>query len=126
MEWLLARGGVCALPVVVERHAPLVFREWHPGTRMVGGVWNIPVPADGAEVLPYIVIAPVVGFDPRCYRLSHGGGFYDTTLAAMAGKPCVIGVGYAQALVATIRPQSHDIPMHPIVTEHGVVVPART
>jgi 5,10-methenyltetrahydrofolate synthetase len=125
MEWLLACGGACALPVVVQRHAPLVFREWHPGARMVGGVWNIPVPADGAEVVPDIVIAPVVGFDPRCYRLGYGGGFYDRTLAAMAGQPRVIGVGYAQALVATIRPQPHDIAMHLIVTEHGVVVPAR-
>lgn len=68
MEWVLACGGACALPVVVKRHAPLVFREWHPGARMVGGIWNIPVPADGAEVVLAIVIAPVVGFDPPLFQ----------------------------------------------------------
>ena len=44
----------------------------------------------------------------------------------MAGLPRVIGVGYAQALVATIHPQPHDIPMQLIVTQYGVVAPDRT
>ena len=123
MELVLARGGTCALPVVVQRHAPLVFREWHPGAKLIRGVWNIPVPADGAEVVPDIVIAPVVGFDPTCYRLGYGGGFYDRTLAAITGQLRVIGVGYVRAAMPTIRPQPHDIPMRVIVTEQGIVAP---
>lgn len=82
-------------------------------------VWNIPVPADGIDVLPDIVVSPVVGFDPACYRLGYGGGFYDRTLAAMARRPLVIGVGFAMLAVTTIHPLPHDIPMQFIVTEDG-------
>lgn len=32
-----------ALPLVETRAAPLTFRRWTPGTRMVRGDWNIPV-----------------------------------------------------------------------------------
>ena len=39
------RGGRCALPVVVERGKPLVFRPWNLGEPLARGVWNIPVPA---------------------------------------------------------------------------------
>jgi 5-formyltetrahydrofolate cyclo-ligase len=35
-------------------------------------------------------------------------------------KPRVIGVGYAQAAIATIYPLAHDIPMDLVVTEEGV------
>ncbi|MEJ8574982.1 5-formyltetrahydrofolate cyclo-ligase [Microbaculum marinum] len=126
MERVTGNGGTCALPVVVERARPVVFRAWKPGDRLERGVWNIPVPADGAEVVPDVVVAPVVGFDPHCYRLGYGGGYYDRTLAALTRRPAVFGVGYAAAAIATIHPQPHDIPMDAIVTETGVIAPKRS
>jgi 5-formyltetrahydrofolate cyclo-ligase len=123
MESLAERGGSCALPIVIEKNAPLVFRIWKKGDKLVSGVWNIPVPADGAEVVPNIVIAPVVGFDMACYRLGHGGGFYDRTLAILSPPPIIIGVGYAQAAITTIHPLPHDIPMDVIITERGITAP---
>jgi 5,10-methenyltetrahydrofolate synthetase len=119
MEQIHARGARCALPVVIERRAPLVFRTWRPGAPMASGIWNIPVPADGVDVLPDIVVSPVVGFDPAGFRLGYGGGFYDRTLAAMARKPLVIGVGFSMSAITTIHPLPHDIPMQFIVTEDG-------
>jgi len=119
VELIHAGGAQCALPIIVEPHAPLVFRTWRPGASMTSGIWNIPVPSEGIDVLPDIVVSPVVGFDPACYRLGYGGGFDDRTLAAMASKPQVIGVGFAMSAVATIHPLPHDIPMHVNVTEDG-------
>ncbi|RWO86753.1 5-formyltetrahydrofolate cyclo-ligase [Mesorhizobium sp.] len=111
------RGGRTALPVVVEKARPLIFRAYAPGDRLEKGVWNIPIPAGGDPVLPDIVISPVVGIDPGQYRLGYGGGFFDRTLAAMPFKPLVIGVGYELQRIATIYPQPHDIPMDRVVTE---------
>jgi 5,10-methenyltetrahydrofolate synthetase len=124
--WLGARhaaGARCALPVVVERGRPLVFREWRPGARLERGIWNIPIPAEGAEVTPDVVIAPVVGFDTACRRLGYGGGFFDRTLAAMTRKPRAIGVGHSGAAIPTIHPLPHDIPMDLVLTEREVVRP---
>lgn len=120
MRSFCARGGRIALPVVVTKGQPLVFREWRPGCRMTHGVWKIPIPAEGPEVMPSVVIAPLVGYDPACYRLGYGGGFFDRTLAAHPGKPLVIGVGDGSGAMASIFPQAHDIPMDVIVTEAGV------
>lgn len=111
------RGATAALPVVVEKGRPLIFRAYRPGDRLEKGVWNIPIPAEGEEVIPDIVLAPVVGFDPHNYRLGYGGGFFDRTLAALPAKPLVIGVGYSSQAIATIYPQPHDIAMDRIVTE---------
>lgn len=127
IESISARGGQFALPVVVERHKPLIFRLWTPGAPLIRGIWNIPVPDDSAEeVTPDIVIAPVVGFDPRCYRLGYGGGYFDRTLEVIGTRAKMLGVGYAQQAVHTIHAQSHDIPMDAVVTERETIHPLTT
>ncbi|MEW9808019.1 5-formyltetrahydrofolate cyclo-ligase [Mesorhizobium sp. ZMM04-5] len=110
------RGGVAALPVVIAKAQPLVFRAYRPGDRLEKGVWNIPVPAEGDPVIPDVVVAPLVGVDDRRFRLGYGGGFFDRTLASLPTKPLVVGVGYASQHIATIYPQPHDIPMDEVVT----------
>jgi 5,10-methenyltetrahydrofolate synthetase len=121
LERLQSRGGRCALPVVVKAREPLIFRVWRSGDRLERGVWDIPVPAAGAEVSPDVVIAPLVGYDRDLYRLGYGGGFFDRTLAAMRKRPLVIGVGYSEFKIETIHPEPYDIPMDKIVTEIGIV-----
>lgn len=117
LQGLRDRGAQTALPVVVAKAAPLVFRLWRHGDKLERGVWNIPVPAGGPEVIPDITLAPVVGYDAGCYRLGYGGGFFDRTLAQLPPSTMAIGVGYADAEIATIYPQPFDIPMRHIATE---------
>jgi 5,10-methenyltetrahydrofolate synthetase len=120
-QTVVDRGGRTALPLVVAKGQPLVFREWKQGDKLERGVWNIPIPAEGEPVYPDIVIAPLVSYDRSNYRLGYGGGFFDRTLASLPRKPLVIGIGYGSCALPTIYPQAHDIPMDAIVTEKGVV-----
>lgn len=121
MADLHAAGVIVALPIVETRAAPLVFRRWTPETRMVRGDWNIPVPPpDAPEVTPWIALAPLVGWTEDSYRLGYGGGYFDRTLAALAPRPFVIGVGFDTARLGTIFPQPHDIPLDLVVTEAGI------
>jgi 5-formyltetrahydrofolate cyclo-ligase len=119
MRRMVAAGKSVALPVVVEKRHPLEFRPWTPGCEMELGVWNIPIPDTKERVTPRLLLAPVVGFDPRRYRLGYGGGYFDRTLAALSGARTVIGVGYDSQALPTIHPLPHDIPMDRIVTESG-------
>lgn len=119
MERAHAKGARIALPLVVAKAQPLMFREWWPGCEMERGVWNILNPVNTPELTPTVVISPLVGFDPACYRLGYGGGFFDRTLAAISPRPTVIGVGHPGSALATIHPQPHDIPMDIIVTGSG-------
>lgn len=120
LRGLCESGARCVLPVVVEKGQPLLFRQWTPGCVMARGIWDIPFPADGEVLVPEVLLAPVVGFDPCTYRLGYGGGYFDRTLAALRTPRRVIGVGYEFAALATIYPLSHDVPMDAIVTESRV------
>jgi 5-formyltetrahydrofolate cyclo-ligase len=114
---LHAEGVGLALPVVMQKAAPLVFHAWSPGARLLPGIWNIPVPADGETVLPDTLLVSLIGYDQQALRLGYGAGFYDRTLAAMPHRPVTLGVGFALAALPSIRPQPHDIPMDVIIAE---------
>jgi 5-formyltetrahydrofolate cyclo-ligase len=119
---VVGAGERCALPVVVERRAPLEFREWHPAVEMKPGKlsYGIPHPTRGDPVAPDVMLVPLVGFDAKGYRLGYGGGYFDRTLAVLRPRPRTIGVGFELGRLATIDPQPHDIPFDIIVTEAGI------
>lgn len=117
-----SNGARMALPVVINKQSPLVFRQWTPGCELERGVLKIPIPTNGAELIPNVVIAPLVGFDRQCYRLGYGGGYFDRTLAAMSPRPFIIGIGHRGLELETIYPQAHDIPMDIIITGKGQVL----
>ena len=119
---LIADGFGAALPVVVEKNRPMVFRLWTPETEMASGIWDIPVPKNTAEVNPDLALAPVVGFDAARFRLGYGGGYFDRTLGSLEKPPTAIGIGFELGRLETIHPQSFDVPMDHIVTEAGVDV----
>jgi 5,10-methenyltetrahydrofolate synthetase len=116
---LRTRGTVTALPVVIEKRAPLEFREWHAGVETRPGVFGVPVP-QSATVIPEAVLVPPVGFDAQGYRLGYGGGYFDRTLATVKPRPIAIALAREASRIDTIQPQPYDIPMDFVVTEAGV------
>ena len=120
----LASGGRVALPVIVQKSAPVEFWSWHPGMPMQKGIWDIPTPKEREVLTPDAVLVPLVGFDECRFRLGYGGGYFDRTLAAAAVPPFAIGLGSEDTLLPTIYPQAHDIAMNLIVTDQRVHRPA--
>ena len=121
---LRGEGWRLAMPVVVGEGLPLIFRAWAPGEPTVAGIWNIPVPAETSpELIPDILLVPMLAFDAHGYRLGYGGGFYDRTLVKLrALKPIVaIGVAYADQEVAETPRAPYDQPLDFIMTEKATI-----
>jgi 5-formyltetrahydrofolate cyclo-ligase len=117
---LLDRGWGGCVPTVMAPHAPMVFRAWTPDSAMTEDRHGIPIPAADGQVIPDVILLPVVAFDAMGFRLGYGGGYFDRTLAGMVPRPLAIGVGFELARVETIRPEPHDIALDAVVTETGV------
>jgi 5-formyltetrahydrofolate cyclo-ligase len=115
-----ASGATLALPVVVGKGRPLVFRAWDFGQACEPGVWGISCPPSSApEVEPDVLLVPLLGFDHWGGRLGYGGGFYDRTLRGLrAKKPIVaIGVAFEAQRLFEIPVGPGDEPLDWIVTE---------
>lgn len=125
--WLIRlneEGMVTVLPVVVEKGTPLRFRRWTPGCAMEKGFWNIPVPAAPEEFMPEVLLAPVIGFDSRCYRLGYGGGYFDRTLELVRAQGRTyhaIGIGLDTSRLPAFEALAHDIPLNAVVTPSTLI-----
>ncbi len=96
MGALRSKGHSLALPVMQGKADPLQFRAWSPGDTLIAGVWGIRQPApEQPEVLPDIVLVPLLAFDARGYRLGYGGGYYDRTLRHLRTLKPTLAVGVA-------------------------------
>jgi len=120
LHTLHERGHPCALPVVVARGQPLVFRAWTPETVMAAGAFGIPAPPPGAAVVvPDVLLVPMLAFDRGGNRVGWGAGFYDRTLETLRAARVTVAIGIAFAVqeVDFVPHGPHDQPLDWIVTE---------
>jgi 5-formyltetrahydrofolate cyclo-ligase len=124
MRRLADAGIALALPVIAGRGQPLTMRAWSFGAPLVPGVWGIREPAaDAAELLPDILIVPLLAFDHRGYRLGYGGGYYDRTIARLrAIKPITaIGIAFAAQQIDEVPTTPRDERLDLVLTESRII-----
>ena len=115
------RGIALALPAVVERAAPPVYRRWNPGEPLQPDRVGIPAPAASApSVLPDLVLCPLVAFDAACRRLGRGGGYIDRALATLGAGVRVVGLAWEQQRADRVPVAAHDQSLDLVVTERRV------
>lgn len=120
MADLAEQGHALGLPVVQGRGKPLVFRAWRQGDALVTGSLGIPAPTPEAALLvPGVLLVPLLAFDREGFRLGHGAGYYDMTLASLraVGPVLAVGIAYAGQEVARVPREAHDQPLDWVVTE---------
>lgn len=128
LERLAAAGAAIALPAVIDRAAPLVFRSARAPEAFVPDALGIASPpASAAALVPDLIVAPVLAFDRRGGRLGQGGGYYDAAIAALraAGPVFVIGLAFAGQEVDCAPIEAHDQRLDAILTETGYIEVAK-
>ncbi len=109
-----------ALPVVVAKGHPLLFRKWSPRDLLLEGAFGIMEPSSRLpEVLPDIVFVPLAAFDRRGHRIGFGAGFYDRTLHHLRSVKNILAIGVAFNVqeVEAVPEDPHDEPLDFIMTE---------
>lgn len=122
------QGAICALPVVVVRNAALVFRRWRPGLALEKGDHGTSVPPAGEdELMPSLILTPLLAFDRTGHRLGYGGGYYDRTFEALraAGAVTAVGIGYAAQELTLLPYGGHDQRLDWVVTEKAAICMAK-
>lgn len=125
LEKLRENGSKIALPVIDEDSKILKFLECSPDTPLIAGRYGIFCPQPHLpEIIPDVVIIPLVAFDNKGYRIGYGGGYYDATIShlrAINKNIRIIGAAYAMQQVEKIEPEPHDEKMDMVVTEEEII-----
>jgi len=124
MRALYSAGRRICVPVIQGAGMALLFREWHPDAVMVQGPFGAMVPAEGEDLEPELLIAPLVAFDRRGFRLGYGGGFYDRSLEGLRARRPTLAVGFAYAAqeLPQVPQEATDQPLDAMATDQGFTV----
>ena len=118
---LIQKGCEVCLPVLRGANNPLVFRTFTGEENLVTAAFGTSEPGlEGRDVVPDVMVLPLLGFDKTGARLGYGKGYYDRTIAQMAKKPELIGLAFAGQEIDSIPVSAHDVPLEKIVTEQGI------
>lgn len=124
MDALNLKGHATALPHIVAKDVPLVFRLYRAGDELIKGSFGVPEPHPHMpNLIPDVLIIPMLAFNKEGYRLGYGTGFYDRTLEDLRRtKPVkAIGVAYSHQQNDSLPLESHDEKMDWIITEKEAI-----
>jgi 5-formyltetrahydrofolate cyclo-ligase len=125
MHKLADQGVHLALPVVMGRGKPLLFRAWAIHQPLGTGTWGIREPkADAPEVEPDVLLVPLAAFDRAGHRIGYGARYYDLTIQALRAKKKIVAVGvaYAAQQIDLVPAEPHDQMLDYVLTDAGIAV----
>ena len=124
MHRLSEAGARLALPVVRGHGKPLEMRTFAFGDSLVRGVWGIREPKpDAPQVLPDILLVPLIAFDRSGHRIGYGAGYYDLTIISLRAQKDVLacGLAFAAQEIAQVPATERDARLDLVLTEREVI-----
>ena len=119
------RQGKRIVVPVVEDDRLMAVELSQPTARLRRGAFGILEPEPPAAVvrpeeIQYVAV-PGVAFDRRGVRLGFGKGFYDRFLVQLPATTYRCGLAFCIQMVPCVPWLPHDIRMHGVVTEQGLI-----
>lgn len=124
LQALTDKGHQVCLPAVVGRDLPMVFLQYKIGDKLLRGKMGALEPEmDTRQIIPDVLVIPMMGFNRKKYRLGYGSGYYDRTLEELRRLKSVhtIGLAYSFQEVAELEGEAHDVPLDIIITEKEII-----
>lgn len=121
----LAAGKTVAVPKVDTRRKVMdacVLRDLDRD--LAPGVFGILEPVSAEVIEPGaidFILVPARAFDRHGNRLGRGGGYYDRYMSHPAFRALRCGIAFAAQLLDALPHDEHDLPVHALVTERGVL-----
>ncbi len=113
-------GQTVALPRVIARGHPLTFNIWPEGSQLEPDALGI-MAATGPEIIPAMIVIPMVGYTRSGYRLGSGGGYFDRTIKGFQQPVTTVGISFTELEIPEFPAEPHDIPLNYIVTGKEII-----
>ena len=113
-----------ALPVVKPSNL-MCFKLWFFKEPLYVNKFGILEPKNSkSEIIPDLIMVPLVAFDSQLNRIGYGKGFYDRSLQKIRNikkKTVSIGIAYSFQKCKSIPVNKHDFRLDYIFTERGII-----
>lgn len=119
---LLEKGCKICLPKIIDKKKPLTFKSYSLDEKLIKNqFFKVFEPSNqNAEMIPNILIVPLLSYDKNNNRLGYGGGFYDLTITNLKENNknlLCVGLAYSIQETANIPINKFDIALDIIINE---------
>ena len=112
------------LPVIKSSNK-MSFKPWIFKEPLYVSKFGILEPNNlGKEIIPDLIMVPLVAFDRKLNRIGYGKGYYDRSLQKISKikkKIITLGIAYSFQKCATIPTNKYDFKLNYVFTEQGII-----
>ena len=112
------------LPVIKSSNK-MSFKSWIFKEPLYVSKFGILEPNNlGKEIIPDLIMVPLVAFDRKLNRIGYGKGYYDRSLQKIRKikkKTITLGIAYSFQKCATIPTNKYDFKLNYVFTEQGII-----
>ena len=124
ISWAPYMERHACLPTIAPHTKQLHFLQWKTDSALLLNCYAIAEPlADSPQLIPDIILVPLLAFDRSGNRLGYGAGYYDETLRELRKTKNIIAIGIAFGFqeVPQIPAESFDERLDMVITERETI-----
>ena len=124
LEKASKKGFKIVLPVIKNLNS-MSFKTWFFKTPLYVSKFGTLEPKNSSgEIIPDLIMVPLVAFDDKLNRIGYGKGYYDRSLKKIKKskkKTISVGIAYSFQEYKSIPVHKHDFKLDYIFTERGII-----
>ena len=110
---------------VIRSLGKMSFKSWiFKEPLYVSAFGTLEPKSSNREIIPDLIMVPIVAFDNQLNRIGYGKGYYDRILQKISKikkKTIFLGVAYSFQKCRKIPVNKYDFRLDYIFTEHGII-----
>ena len=110
---------------VIKSSKIMTFKSWIFEEPLFVSKFGILEPKNtNKEIIPDLIMVPLVAFDDNLNRIGYGKGYYDRMLSKVSKvkkKAIFLGIAYSFQKCKSIPTNKHDFKLDYIFTEQGII-----
>ena len=110
---------------VLKSTAVMNFERWSFGNPLYVNKFGMLEPKSSKNnIIPDIVLVPLLAFDNKLNRIGYGKGYYDRALIKISKikkKAIFIGIAFSFQKSIKVPTNKHDVKLDYIFTERGII-----
>ena len=110
---------------VIKKSNNMCFKQWVFKEPLCVNKYGMLEPENSKkEIIPDLIMVPLVAFDKNLNRIGYGKGYYDRALGKINKKKkntVFLGIAYSSQKCLSVPVNKYDIKLHYIFTEQGII-----
>ena len=110
---------------VLKSSSIMHFKKWVFGNPLYVNKFGMLEPKNSKDnIVPDLVLVPLLSFDNNLNRIGYGKGYYDRALKKISNikkKSIFVGIAFSFQKVAKVPINRHDVKLDYIFTERGII-----